>query len=1041
MKSFISLLWLGFGLLTAFSQSEQEIIASLPFRNIGPAFMSGRIADIEKDPSDPSTWYVAVASGNVWKTHNNGGTWEPIFEHYGSFSTGCIALDPQNPKTLWLGTGENQSQRSVSWGDGVYKSTDGGKSWKNMGLQKSEHIGKILLHPQNPDVVYVAAQGPLWAAGGDRGVYKSYNGGKSWEQVLAISEHTGVSDLCFDPTNPNIMYAASYQRRRHAGILVAGGEESRIYKSIDGGENWNMLTRGLPTGELGRIALAVSPQKPEVVYSLIAGSEPHQSGFYRSEDYGESWEKQNEYIVVDPQYYGEIFADPHQFDKVYAVDVIIHYTENGGRSFERLNSRFKHVDNHDIVFDPQDPNYLMVGCDGGIYESWDKGNSWTYHDNLPIMQFYRVGLDNEAPFYNVYGGTQDNSTLYGPSRTASRHGITNADWELALGGDGFQARIDPEDPHIVYCQSQYAGIVRYNRKTGQRLDIQPQPHPSEDPLRWHWDSPLLISSHNPKRLYFAAQKLFRSDDRGDSWTAISGDLSRGEDRNQRRVMGKIWSPEAVWKNVFTSPYGTIVSLAESPLREGLLVVGTDDGLIQVTEDDGNSWRKVQPIPGIPEKAYVADVLCSQHDAQVLYAVFNHHKEGDFRPYIAKSEDLGRSWNLITDGIEAPHACWSIVEDHLNPKLLFIATEYGLFCSINGGNPWYPLKKGLPTIAFRDLEIQPRENDLVAASFGRGMFILDDYALLRTLRPGEPLSSQFFPVKDTWQYFERGDRGYSTKGVFGDNFFTAPNPPYGAIFNVFLENKAFSKKERRKQAESAGKEGYPSLDSLKAEDFEGKPQFFIAVRDENGNPIAQVPVANRRGVQQLTWDLSAEVQSPDRHRQKRIKWIPEATYYAQLMAWNQGDLVKIDSAQSFQVKRLPLSSEAIPTDSYSFFLEVAQTLMEAEDLEEKMEEGLENLTRQQDHLLTTGATSKALKKCNAQRLALLEMQYELLGNQTLRKHFEYFLPGIKNRIQRVYNSQWQSEQITHTQRENFTWAKEGLTALKKKMAQLGIEQEK
>ena len=564
------------------AQPAQEIISSLPFRSIGPAYMTGRIADIEVDPSNSSIWYVAVASGNVWKTTNRGSTWKPIFENYGSFSTGCLAIDPHNPNIVWLGTGENQSQRSVSWGDGVYKSLDGGKTWKNMGLESSEHIGKILLDPRNPEVIYVAAQGPLWKAGGERGVYKSSDGGQSWTRILNISEHTGVADLCFDPRNPDILYASSYQRRRHVGILVAGGEESRIYKSTDAGESWKKLEKGLPGGELGRIAVAVSPQHPNVVYALIAGSEKAQSGFYRSEDHGESWTKKNDYVIVDPQYYGEIFADPHRFDHVYAVDVIIHHTTDGGNTFDRLNTRNKHVDNHDIVFDPKDPDYLMVGCDGGIYESWDRGNSWSYHDNISITQFYRVGLDNEEPFYNVYGGTQDNSTLYGPSRTISRHGITNADWTLALGGDGFQARIDPEDPHIVYCQSQYAGIVRYDRKTGQRLDIQPQPVPGDAPLRWHWDSPLIISPHNPKRLYFAAQKLFRSEDRGDSWEGISPDLSRGEDRNQREVMGKIWSPEAVWKNVFTSPYGTIVSLSESPIQEGLLVVGTDEGLIQIS---------------------------------------------------------------------------------------------------------------------------------------------------------------------------------------------------------------------------------------------------------------------------------------------------------------------------------------------------------------------------------------------------------------------------------------------------------------------------
>ena len=451
--------------------------------------MTGRISDIVKDPANPSTWYVATASSNVWKTTNNGTTWHPIFERYTSYSTGCIAIDPHNPNVIWLGTGENQSQRSVGWGDGIYKSEDGGTSWTNMGLKESEHIGKIHVDPRNPDIIIVAAQGPLWKEGGERGIFRSEDGGKSWTQTLNISPNTGAADLAVDPDNPDIMYASTYQRRRHVGILVAGGPESRIYKSDDNGKSWSKLEKGLPSGDLGRIALAVSPQKSNVVYAHISGVD-QSNGFYKSTDYGMTWKKTSDYAIVDPQYYGEIYCDPHRFDHVYVMDVFIHYTPDGGKNFQRLNSRFKHVDNHSLVFDPHDEDYLMVGCDGGIYESWDRGDSWKFHDNLPIVQFYRVGLDNDFPFYNVYGGTQDNSTLFGPSRTISRQGITNSDWTLALGGDGFQARVDPEDPNTVYCQYQYAGIVRYDRKSGQRTELQPQVGKEDDPLRWHLGQPV-----------------------------------------------------------------------------------------------------------------------------------------------------------------------------------------------------------------------------------------------------------------------------------------------------------------------------------------------------------------------------------------------------------------------------------------------------------------------------------------------------------------------------------------------------------------------
>ncbi|MBK7872783.1 MAG: glycosyl hydrolase [Saprospiraceae bacterium] len=762
----------------------EGLFSSFRLRNIGPALMSGRIADIVKDPVNPSTWYVAVASGGVWKTTNNATTWESIFENYGSYTTGSLAIDTKNPNVIWLGTGENASHRSAGYGDGVYKSLDGGASWSNVGLKNSEHIGKILIDPRNSDVVYVAAQGPLWAAGGDRGLFKTLDGGKTWKNILNISENTGVTDIVFDPRNPDIIYAASYQRRRHVGILVAGGPESAIYKTTDGGENWKKLTRGIPSGDKGRIALAVSPQQPDIVYALIAAEE-EQSGFFRSVNQGESWSKQNNYIVVDPQYYGEIYADPHHFDRVYAVDVIINVTDDGGKNFRPLNTRNKHVDNHAIVFDPLDPDYLMVGCDGGIYESWDQGDSWKYVSNLPITQFYRVGLDNAMPFYNVYGGTQDNSTLGGPSRTTNVHGIRNEDWIIPVGGDGFQTRVDPENPDILYSMSQYAGIVRYDKRSGERVDIQPQPEIGEDALRWYWDAPLIISPHNPQRLYFAAQKLYRSDDRGNSWTPISKDLSRGLDRNQRLVMGRIWPPEAVWKNVFTSPYGTIVSLSESPLKDGLICIGTDDGLIQITEDGGKSWRKIDKFPGVPDMAYVSDVFLSQHDINTVYALFNNYNEGDFKPYVLKSTDLGRTWTSIAKTLPDRHITWTIVEDHVDKNLLFLGTEFGLFFSNNGGNNWIPLKGNVPTVAVRDLEIQKRENDLVAATFGYGFLIFDDYSPLRNIT-SITLSKEgiLYPVKNTWMYYPSSLIG-GEKGSQGDAYFAAPNPPlWSNIYFLF-----------------------------------------------------------------------------------------------------------------------------------------------------------------------------------------------------------------------------------------------------------------
>ena len=626
-----------------------SIFDNIEVRNIGPAKVSGRITKVLKDYSNSSTWYVTTASGNVWKTQNSGTTWIPIFDVYGSYSIGTISMDPNNPNVLWLGTGENNSQRSVGFGDGVYKSIDAGKTWKNVGLKKSEHIAKIIIDPNNSDNIYVASQGPLWNSGGERGLYNSNDGGKNWKRILFVSDDTGISDVVMDHENSDIMYASTYQRRRHFGIIIAGGPEGGIFKSVDRGTTWKRLNNGLPGGDVGRIGLAISPQKSNVIYALVTAKE-NTKGFYRSEDYGETWKKMSDYQVVDSQYYVEIFPDPHQFDKVYSVDMRSYVTENGGKTFERIPENKKHVDSHDVVFDKNDPDYIMISCDGGIYESFDRMKTWRFIDNMPIIQLYRVGIDNEKPFYNVYGGTQDNDSFGGPSRTNNSSGIRNSDWFVTTGGDGFQVRIDPKDPNIIYTMSQYAGIMRYDKSNGEQIGIRPQPDSNEPAYRWNWDSPLIISPHKTDRLYFAANYLFQSDDRGNSWKKISDDLTRNEDRNIKKVMGKIWSVDAIFKNVFTSPLGTIVSLDESRIKEGMIVVGTDDGLVQVTKDNGVSWRTFENFPGIPSRAYVTDVVASKHDVNIIYVTFNYHKYGDYKPYIIKTSDGGSSWEMISSNL-------------------------------------------------------------------------------------------------------------------------------------------------------------------------------------------------------------------------------------------------------------------------------------------------------------------------------------------------------------------------------------------------------
>ncbi len=838
---------------------SSETFNGLKLRSIGPALTSGRISSIAVDPTDHNVWYIAAASGGVWKTANAGTSWTPVFDNEGSYSIGCVTIDPNNPLVIWVGTGENNSQRSVSYGDGVYRSEDGGHSWKNMGLKKSEHIARVVIDPRNSGTVFVASQGPLWGSGGDRGVFKSTDAGKTWKNVLSISENTGASDLVLDPKHPDILYASSYQRMRHVWTLIDGGPESAIYKSIDNGNTWTKLTNGLPSVDMGRIGLAISPADPKVVYATIEAAN-QKGGFFRSVDYGATWEKRNDIIAGSPQYYGTIFPDPKDVDRVYLMDLFIMVTNDGGKTFSRLGEKSKHVDNHAMWIDPEDTRHYLVGCDGGLYESLDRGLTWDFKSNLPVTQFYDVCVDNALPFYHVYGGTQDNFSLGGPSRTNTASGITNADWFVTTGGDGFQSRVDPEDPDIVYSESQYGGLVRYDRRSGEEVGIQPEPEKGQESYRWNWDSPVLVSPHKHTRLYFAANKLFRSEDRGDSWTAISGDLTRRIDRNELPVMGKIWSVDAVAKNASTSLYGNCTALSESPLKEGLLYVGTDDGLINVTEDGGANWRRIDRFPGVPEKTYVSRVLASQCDLHTVYAAFDNHKDADFAPYILKSTDAGKSWSSIRGNLPMRGSVLAIAEDHVDRNLLFAGTEFGLFFTNDGGEKWIQLKGGFPTIAVRDLAIQSRENDLALATFGRGFYIFDDYTPLRTVsRELFNREASLFSVKDALMYIESQPLGGTKKSFQGESFFEASNPPFGASFTYYLKDALKTKKEIRQDAEKEAEKKkeavhYPSWNELRAEDEEEAPAIYLTVCDSTGNVIRKIPGSNTKGISRVSWDL-------------------------------------------------------------------------------------------------------------------------------------------------------------------------------------------
>src|SRR6202521_5828072 len=835
-----------------------DTFAGLKFRLLGPAVASGRVTSVAVNPKNKFEYYVGVAAGGVWKTVNDGTTWTPVFDNEKSYSIGWVTLDPNDASVVWVGAGESNSQRSVGYGDGIYRSDDGGKNWQNLGLKKSEHIGRVVVDPRDSKVVYVAAEGPLWGPGGDRGLYKTTDGGKNWKAVLTISENTGVADVAIDPSNPDIIYAAAYQRRRHVFTLIDGGPESALYKSTDAGATWNKLKSGLPKEDMGRIGLAVSPADPSVVYATIEAADG-KGGIFRSSDKGATWERRNEFDQ-GAMYYAQINADPKNADRIFVMNVSLRESLDGRKTLHKVEEVNHHGDNHSIWIDPDNTKHWILGSDGGVAETFDDSKTWQFKANLPTGQFYDVAVDNALPFYNVCGGTQDNFSWCGPSRTRNLNGIANSDWFVTTGGDGFRSQVDPVDPNTIYSESQYGVLVRHDKPTGQELVLQPLEGKGEAPLRWNWDSPIIISPHSHTRLYFAANKLFRSDDRGDTWKAISGDLSRQIDRNKLPVMGKVWGPDAVAKNQSTSFYGNIVALSESPKKEGLIYVGTDDGLIQVTGDGGASWTKYEKFAGVPEMTYVSRLAASNHDVNTVYAAFDNHKNEDYKPYLLKSSNSGKTWTSIAGDLPENGPVLAFAEDTVNPNLLFAGTEFGAFFSVDGGHHWVRLKGGLPTIAVRDMVLQAREGDLVIATFGRGFYVLDDITPLRPMKAESTEQvAAVFPVKDALLYVERHPLGGPRKGFQGDAYYAAENSPYGAVFTAYMKEKTKTRKEKRQDAEKeAAKKNqtlpYPTHDELRAEAEEAKPELYFVVYDDSGAAIRRVDGSTEAGFQRVPWDL-------------------------------------------------------------------------------------------------------------------------------------------------------------------------------------------
>ena len=717
----------------------------------------------------------------------------------------------------------------------------------------------------NSNTIYVAAYGPVWSEGGERGVYKSTDGGLTWNAIKTVSNYTGCNDLVMDPRNPNVLYASFHQRMRKVFTYIGGGPESALYKTTDGGVTWKKVEGDFPGGELGRIGLAISPANPDVLYTVVEGKD-NKGGIYLSKDKGQSWEKRSGF-ATSGNYYQEIVCDPVDVNRIFITDVYYKVSDDAGKTVYNLGEINKHIDNHAIWVDPADTDHLMVGCDGGIYETWDFAKSWDFKSNLPITQFYKVATDNAYPFYSVHGGTQDNLSLGGPSRTTSANGIVNADWYITSIGDGFETQVDQSNPDIIYAQSQYGGLVRFDKKSGEYLSIKPSEGENEAAYRWNWDAPLLISQHDNTRLYFGANKVFRTDDRGNSWKVISPDLTRQIDRNQFEVMGKVWSVDAIAKNGSTDIFGQLTSIAESKLNPDVLWVGTDDGLIQYTKDGGKNWTKFDNLPGVPAMSYVHQIITSLHDVNTAYVCFNHHRYGDFKPYVLKTTDAGKTWKPIQSNLPQKGSVYSIAEDHVDRDLLFVGTEFGVYFSNNGGQEWIQLKAGIPVAAVRDIEIQRRENDLVLATFGRGFYILDDYSVLRSFKK-ETLTNEavIFPVKESLMYIERFPLGLRDKGHLGSSYFSTPNPQVGAIFTYYIKNDSKKLKDIRLENEKAKVEKgekvyYPPIDSLRLEDRQPDPYLLFTIRDQAGDVVRHLKAPAKKGLQKIVWDFRYATPAP------------------------------------------------------------------------------------------------------------------------------------------------------------------------------------
>jgi photosystem II stability/assembly factor-like uncharacterized protein len=803
---------------------------SLHFRSVGPATMSGRIADVAVYEANPAVYYVGTAHGGVWKTTSNGATWTPLLQHEGLMSIGDVTISQTNPDLLWVGTGESNNRQSISWGEGVYKSTDGGKTFTHMGLRNSKHINEIVIDPTNNDIVYVAATGPLWGSGGERGVYKTIDGGETWRLILKGDDDTGANDVVMSAANPKVLFASMYQRRRTTCCMNGGGTGSALFKSVDGGENWTKVGGGYPTGELGRIAVDIAPSDPSIVYSLVEAPsavplDSGKTGLWRSNDAGATWRKVSN-TNPRPMYFSKLRIDPSNAETVYYGGVGLQMSIDGGKSVETDAAMVTHDDVHAIWVNPRNPQHVLIGNDGGLAVSYDQAKSWTFVPNLPVGLFYHVSYDMERPF-NICGGMQDNYNWCGPS--ASRHGagIYNYDWFQILGGDGFVALPDHRDSRIVYTESQDGNLIRRNTVTGESRSIRPTPlnvtpaPAAGEAFRFHWDTPLIRSPHNPGVLYVGANRVFRTDNRGDSWAMISPDLTRNQSRNDLITMGVKNSDIKLARNDGISAWPAVVALAESPRAAGLLYAGTDDGVVQMTRDAGKTWTDITSrLTGFPANAFVAEVVPSAHAAGTVYVAVDNHRENDYNPYIWVSNDFGATFRRIDSGL-AGEVVHTITEDHRNADVLYAGTESGIFLTVDRGKTWRRLKANFPTVRVDEITLHHRDNAMLVASHGRSIWVLDHLEPIQEYAATQSAAqSRLFTVPTALQWKFKDDRNDE---FWGHQTFIGENPPTDAViqFNV-----------------------------------KGAAKEFTLRISRGANVIREIPVPaakNRPGIQTVCWD--------------------------------------------------------------------------------------------------------------------------------------------------------------------------------------------